>query len=209
MAEKCEPGGTLSPGHWSNQKSHCYANFMLMRTFIAFIAVFAAGAVMAQAYKWVDEDGVVHFSDTPVEGAERIDLPTDGRPRRQVTPTVTSSAAAATATSAATAEEPPTVFKYDSIEIVAPAPEETLWNIEGVLNVALRVSPALRSGDRVRVFFDGEERLVTSSSSFQIQEVWRGVHNIQAEIIDSTGKLMARSLPNRFYVQQNSIAGPR
>jgi hypothetical protein len=35
------------------------------------------------------------------------------------------------------------------------------------------------------------------------------VHNIQAEIIDSTGQMMTRSLPNRFYVQQNSIAGPR
>mgnify|MGYP001819806871 FL=1 len=208
MAKKCEPGGTLSPGHWSNEKSDCYANFMVMRTFIAFIAVLAAGAVMAQAYKWVDEDGVVHFSDTPVEGAERIDLPTESRPRRQVTPSVTSSAAAATSP-ATTVEEPPTVFRYDSIEIVAPAPEETLWNIEGVLNVALRVSPGLRPEDRVRVYLDGEESLVTSSSSFQIQEVWRGVHNIQAEIVDSTGKLMARSLPNRFYVQQNSIAGPR
>ena len=208
MTKKCEPGGTLSPGHWSNEKSDCYANFMVMRTFIAFVAVLAAGAVMAQAYKWVDEDGVVHFSDTPVEGAERIDLPTESRPRRQVTPSVTSSAAVATS-SATTAEEPTTVFKYDSIEIVAPAPEETLWNIEGVLNVALRVSPGLRPEDRVRVYLDGEESLVTSSSSFQIQEVWRGVHNIQAEIVDSTGKLMGRSLPNRFYVQQNSIAGPR
>ena len=198
----------MSPGHWSNEKSDCYANFMVMRTFIAFVAVLAAGAVMAQAYKWVDEDGVVHFSDTPVEGAERIDLPTESRPRRQVTPSVTSSAAVATS-SATTAEEPTTVFKYDSIEIVAPAPEETLWNIEGVLNVALRVSPGLRPEDRVRVYLDGEESLVTSSSSFQIQEVWRGVHNIQAEIVDSTGKLMGRSLPNRFYVQQNSIAGPR
>ena len=208
MTKKCEPGGTLSPGHWSNEKSDCYANFMVTRTFIAFVAVLAAGAVMAQAYKWVDEDGVVHFSDTPVEGAERIDLPTESRPRRQVTPSVTSSAAVATS-SATTAEEPTTVFKYDSIEIVAPAPEETLWNIEGVLNVALRVSPGLRPEDRVRVYLDGEESLVTSSSSFQIQEVWRGVHNIQAEIVDSTGKLMGRSLPNRFYVQQNSIAGPR
>ena len=71
--------------------------------------------------------------------------------------------------------------------------------------MALRVSPALRPEDQVRVYFDGEEQLV-SGTNFQIQEVWRGVHNIQAEIVDSTGRLMARSLPNRFYVQQNSIA---
>ena len=101
------------------------------------------------------------------------------------------------------------MFSYESIEVVAPAPEETLWNIEGVLNVAIRVVPALRQGDQIRVYFDGQERLTTSSTSFTIDEVWRGVHNIQVEIIDSTGQMMTRSLPNRFYVQQNSIAGPR
>ena len=175
---------------------------MLMRTFIALIAALAAGSVLAQAYKWVDEDGVVHYSDTPVEGAEQIHLPSDSqRPQRP---------AYAPPPQADQADdelgvEGPEIFNYDSIEVVAPAPEETLWNIEGVLNVALRVSPALRPEDQVRVYFDGEERLV-SGTNFQIQEVWRGVHNIQAEIVDSTGRLMARSLPNRFYVQQNTVA---
>ena len=174
---------------------------MLMRTFIALIAALAAGTVLAQAYKWVDEDGVVHYSDTPREGAEQIQLPSDGRrPQRPAYSPPQQEQPADDETA-----EAPAVFNYDSIEIVAPAPEETLWNIEGVLNVALRVSPALRPEDQVRVYFDGQEQQV-SGTNFQIQEVWRGVHNIQAEIVDSTGRLMARSLPNRFYVQQNSIA---
>ena len=175
---------------------------MLMRTFIALVAALAAGMAQAQAYKWVDENGVVHYSDVPVEGAEQIELPADGRrPQRPayarpLQPEVDSTAEA---------KQPQDVFNYDSIEIVSPAPEETLWNIAGGLNVALRVTPALRPEDRVRVYFDGVEQMVTGTN-FQIQEVYRGVHNIQAEIIDSTGQLMARSLPNRFYVQQNSIA---
>ena len=180
---------------------------MLMRTIIGIIAVLAASAVMAQAYRWVDENGVVHFSDRPVEGAERIVLPSDGTRQRPQT-RAPSMAAAATPASQEDVQ-PPEVFKYESIEIVAPAPEETLWNIEGVLNVSMRVVPALRQGDQIRVFFDGQERTITNSTSLTIDEVYRGVHNIQAEVIDSTGRLMARSLPNRFYVQQNSIAGPR
>ena len=179
---------------------------MLKRTIIGIFAVLAAGAVMAQAYRWVDENGVVHFSDVPVEGAERIVLPSDGnRPR----PPAAAPSFASQATTTQEAEPPPEAFRYESIEIVAPAPEETLWNIEGVLNVSMRVVPALRQGDQVRVFFDGEERTITNSTSLTLNEVYRGVHNIQAEVIDSTGRLMARSLPNRFYVQQNSIAGPR
>ena len=46
-------------------------------------------------------------------------------------------------------------------------------------------------------------------TSFQINEVYRGVHNIQAEVVDESGNMMIRSMPNRFYVQQNTIAGPR
>ena len=179
---------------------------MLMRTFIAFIAIFVAGAVMAQAYRWVDEDGVVHFSDTPVEGAERIDVSESSRTTgaRVFTPAPRAAEEQQSVAEEA-AEETPAVFQYESIEVVAPAPEETLWNIEGVLNVAIRVTPALRPEDRVRVYFDGNERMVTGSN-FQIEEVYRGVHNIQVEVIDSTGRLMGRSLTNRFYVQQNSIA---
>ncbi len=178
---------------------------MLMRTFIALIAVLAAGFAAAQAYRWVDEDGVVHFSDVPVEGAELIQLPDD---RNRSRPQSIDSLAVAAPTTSSTADPqvaPQPVFRYETLEVVAPAPEETLWNIEGVLNVALRVSPSVRAEDQVRVYFDGEQRTV-SGTSFQIEEVYRGVHNIQAEIVDSTGQLMIRSLPNRFYVQQNTIA---
>ncbi len=175
---------------------------MLMRIFIALTAALVACTALAQAYKWVDENGVVHYSDVPVAGAEPIQLPADGRrPQRPAYLHPLQSQV----NDSAEGEQPPNIFNYNNIAIVAPAPEETLWNIEGVLNVALRVTPALRPEDQIRVYFDGVEQMV-SGTNFQIEEVYRGVHNIQAEIIDSTGRLMARSLPNRFYVQQNSIA---
>jgi hypothetical protein len=170
-----------------------------MRTIISLIAVLTASAVMAQAYRWVDADGVVHYSDRPQEGAETIQLPEDRRPTRSFAPATTPTTQTGDA-----AEEPAAAFSYDSIEISAPAAEETLWNIEGVLNVTLNVQPALQPGHRVRVYFDGNEQMV-SGSSFQIQEVYRGVHNLQAEVLDETGKLMGRSMTNRFYVQQNTI----
>lgn len=176
---------------------------MLMRTIIAFFVVLASGAVLAQAYRWVDDEGVVHYSDRPQEGAEQIILPhSTPRPSGSV-----ASAERVPAGEQQEAEQPSAPFNYDVIEVVAPAPEETLWNIEGVLNVSLRVEPGLRPGDQVRVYFDGEMRRV-SGTSFQLQEVFRGVHNIQAEIVDPTGRMVGRSLPNRFYVQQNSIIRP-
>ena len=161
-----------------------------------------ASAVFGQAYTWVDEDGVVHYSDRPQPGATEIQLPTT-RPSSQPTrrPAPASSAAAARQPAPAEEEKP---FSYESLTVASPAAEETLWNIESVLNVTLDLRPGLQQGHRVRVFFDGEPQLV-SGLSFQIQEVYRGVHNLQAEILDESGKLMIRSIPNRFYVQQNAI----
>ena len=71
--------------------------------------------------------------------------------------------------------------------------------------MSLALSPALQPGHQVRVYFDGKPQMV-SGTSFQLQEVWRGVHNLQAEVLDETGKLMIRSQPNRFYVQQATVA---
>jgi hypothetical protein len=166
----------------------------------AFAAVLAAGSVNAQAYRWVDADGVIHYSDVPHEGAEEIVL-LQNKPRpRQPAP-----AARATPQQQPEEEESQQPFSYESIEVVSPAPEQTLWNIEGTLNVAVSLRPGLREGHSLRVYFDGNPQVV-NGTSFVLQEVYRGVHNIQAEVIDETGKLMGRSLPNRFYVQQNSIA---
>lgn len=177
---------------------------MLKRTFIAFTAYFAilaAGVVMAQAYKWVDDDGLVHYSDRPHEGAELIVLPTS--PRR---PAQTRPAARTVSRPPAETEPAPAAFKYESITFNAPVAEETLWNIETILNVSLNIEPALQTGHQIRVYFDGEPRMV-SGTSFQLEEVYRGIHNLQAEIVDETGKLMIRSRTNRFYVQKNTIGG--
>ena len=177
---------------------------MELRSIFLVACLLAATAVAAQeAYRWVDDDGVVHYSDTPVEGAERILLPA---PNVAVTrPTTRGSTTASRAEEQEPEEEAP--FRYESIEIVSPAAEETLWNIEGILNVSVALQPGLQPGHQVRAYFDGQVQDV-SGTSFQLQEVWRGVHNIQVEVVDETGQLEIRSQPSRFYVQQNTVVIP-
>jgi hypothetical protein len=171
----------------------------LRSVFILVCLLVAAAAGAQEAYRWVDEDGVVHYSDRPREGAEAIVLPTPNVATTRRIP----GPAAEQARDEESAEEPGA--GYTSINIVSPGAEETLWNIEGVLNVSVALQPALQPGHQVRAYFDGEMQPV-SGTSFQLQEVWRGVHNIQVEVVDATGKVMIRSQPSRFYVQQNTVA---
>lgn len=168
---------------------------------IFLLALLAAGSLVAEAnadaYRWVDSEGVVHYSDRPEPGAEQVSLPEANTTR---TRRYASSGASAQQNEQSSTE----VKGYESLAVASPAAEETLWNIEGVLNVTLALNPGLQPGHQVRVYFDGSPKMV-QGTSFQLQEVYRGVHNLQAEVLDETGKLMIRSQPARFYVQQNSV----
>ncbi len=178
---------------------------METRPIFILLGLLAADGVLAEAYKWTDENGVVHYSDRPQAGAERVELPTSN-PGRASAANRSSRASRSRADAAVDAHvaEPVAPLSYESIEVASRAAEETLWNIEGTLSVSLSLTPALRPGHQVRVYFDGTPQLVRTAS-FQLEEVYRGVHNIQVEVIDETGKLMIRSRPSRFYVQQNNV----
>ena len=156
-------------------------------------------ATAGEAYVWTDEDGVVHYSDRPVPGARRIEL---AEPNTSQSPAPRRRKIERAGDEQQAEDAAP--FRYESFAIVSPGPEDTLWNIEGVLNVSMSLNPPLQPGHRVRLYYDGSPQIV-SGTSVQLQEVWRGVHNLQAEVLDETGKMMIRSRTNRFYVQQTSI----
>jgi hypothetical protein len=175
---------------------------MEIRSIFTVIGLLAATAVAADAYKWLDAEGVVQYSDRPQPGAERIALPTDSRS------TAGLSLARAAPPAADQGDQQPTEdgpFRYESLTVSVPGAEETLWNIESVLNVSVALTPALLWGHTVRAFVEGGSPLYVTAANFQLEEVFRGVHNIQVEVIDQTGALMIRSQPNRFYVQQNKV----
>jgi hypothetical protein len=175
---------------------------MEKRPILLFVGLLAATAVFADAYKWVDENGVVTYSDRQQPGAERIDLGASSSRTSSYSPTPVRRSTPAAQNEEPQEDEP---FRYESIAVSNPGAEVTLWDIAGVLNVSVAVSPALQGTHQVRVYLDGGEAQVVNGTNFQMEEVWRGVHNIQVEVIDQTGQLMIRSQPNRFYVQQNVV----
>ena len=173
---------------------------MEIRPILILLALFVGAAAVADTYMWTNDEGIVHYSDRPHPGAKRIIIDTPNS-SRALASRRTAAAAAADDESTSEAAGP---FRYESFEVAMPGPEDTLWNIEGALNVSLALSPPLQPGHQVRVYFDGNPQMV-SGTSFQLQEVWRGVHNLQAEVLDETGQMKIRTRPSRFYVQQNTV----
>ncbi len=173
---------------------------MEIRTILVSLALLAAGLAVADTWMWTDEEGVVHYSDRPHPGAELVVLDEPNSSQSL------SNRSRSTSSNADTdpADDSGATVRYESLEVASPGAEETLWNIEGVLNVSLSLSPALQPGHQVRIYFDGTPQMV-AGTSFQLQDVYRGVHNLQAEVLDETGGMMIRSRANRFYVQQSSV----
>ncbi len=172
---------------------------MQLRIIVILLGLLASSSVLAQAYTWTDEDGIVHYSDRPQPGATEVDLSKFRAPQgnslvRKRLPE----------RSSITNDADTSTSRYESLAVASPSAEQTLWNIEGTLSVSLALSPALRGGHRVQVYFDGAPQDV-SGLSFQLQEVYRGAHNLQAEVVDQAGKVLIRSQPSRFYVQQTSV----
>ncbi len=164
------------------------------------LAALLAPAASAGTYRWVDKDGVVHYSDRPMEGAEKVPMPaaqTYEAPRAPApapTPKPASSAAAGAAPSSG--ESP--------CAITSPAPEQALLNVPS-MTVSLR-GP---SGSTPQLFFDGA--LVKDASgalSLTVSPIARGEHTVSVVFFSPAGQELCRTASVRFYVRQASLLSP-
>ena len=83
------------------------------------------------------------WSTTPTVLTRAPGASSSRRPTRAARPAATTAEESAEGEDAAQSAAP---FRYESLEVASPGAEETLWNIEGTLNVTLALTPALRPG---------------------------------------------------------------
>lgn len=175
-----------------------------MRFIVLFLAAIGivTTATAATLYRWVDEQGRVHYSDRPQQGAETVEVqpapgysPPAAPASRPAVPRATTTASREAATA------------YQSVSISNPTEDQVLWNIGAVLTVSLSVTPQLQPGHRVIVRYDGAPVAdwPAQALSHQVNEVYRGTHTIEAAITDENGVVLISGTPVTFHVKQTSI----
>lgn len=159
---------------------------------------------VAAVYKWTDENGLVHFSDEPHPGAERLNV---GQPAVYSPPPVHSpppinlqSGQKATST----------VTGYGDFGIVQPRPGATIRNNPGTIIVRFGIEPELRQDDHIRVLLDGQsvDTGPSTATTVELHRVNRGTHTLSAVIEDKAGKVLARASPVTFYMHRPSVNIP-
>jgi hypothetical protein len=159
-------------------------------------------SVATTLYRWVDAQGVVHYSDTPHEGAQVMHI--------SGAQTYHGASAAPATPSAATSSQPGKKPEpYDSCVITQPAPDAAMYAPESVA-VSVAVSPGLHDGDQLTVQVDGRqlEASTQGGQSFVIAQPDRGDHSISAQVRSPDGAMLCNAPPVTFSVTKPSVNSP-
>jgi hypothetical protein len=163
------------------------------------LSVACTAAFSATVYKWVDENGVTHYSDQPHENAQKVTIsqPQTYPAQRGFSPAASSS------------PDKPAAKTYTSCSVSQPTADQTFQNTTSVA-VAAQSSPAPNGGDQMVLLLDGAKvaNFPASGGSYTIDPIDRGQHSLQAVVQDSSGKPICQSTPVSFTVLQASLLNP-
>ncbi len=157
-------------------------------------------APAATIYRWVDEQGVTHYSDQPHEGAQKLRL--QGAQTFAADTAPTPRAASAPEEGSAPPNGP--VCAIDS-----PQNEQMFmnaWSVSGHVTV----SPSPAGAARISLLLDGKPAADAADSGghFTLSQVDRGTHTLTALVQDAAGQTICQSQTVTFHVHQPSVQAP-
>jgi hypothetical protein len=167
------------------------------------MCIVAAAASAATIYKWVDENGVTHYSDQPHPGAQKIQVQAAQTYKAQGVQ------GAQRPTPYALRNPPPAGPVSSTCAVTRPTSQEMFQNTQ-TIPASVHVDPEPRAGDRVTVLLDGAPvpSTIPLDSEFALNSVYRGAHTLSVRVEDSSGALVCQSAAVPFNVRQASVLAP-
>lgn len=166
------------------------------------VAIFAFSTASAgKLYKWVDENGTIHYTDTPVEGAKEINP--DELVGVYEAPKLPEKTARTTPSES---DEP----AYRALDFISPKQDQVFWATGGEIPVYLEIDPALANGHGINLYLNGNlvrEKMSTTGTT--LTEVYRGAHTLRAVVVDAANREVAATGTITFHVKQRSLANPQ
>jgi hypothetical protein len=166
------------------------------------LVAFAAPA--AVIYKWVDADGVVHYSDQAVPGAEKIytaSSPASSGPTSQRSPGAAASSAKKPVQGG---------LNFTQFSITSPAKDQTFFGDE-IVGVNLFLAPALTPDQIVVWRLNGKQLTdkAPDATSFTLPSLDRGAYSIAATVTDQRSGESQSTESVNFFVKQPSTLSPQ
>ena len=153
-------------------------------------------------YKWVDDNGVVHYSDQPHPNAQKLQI--------EGVQTYSSNAAAVRAPAPSASEtQAESAPGYRGCVVAQPQDQQSLTNAQSVF-IRVQTDPSLRRGDQVFISLDGKPLNggLATGMSFNVSPIDRGEHSVQAQVKDNNGQIACQTPTATFYVRQPNLLTP-
>jgi hypothetical protein len=182
---------------------HPCRSWILVGACASWLVPVAAQAIAV--YKWTDAQGVVHFSDQPGPGAEKV--ATTSAPEHAGILGQTGSAAPPSPTPKPKSEK---TLSAARVSIVSPAPEQTFTGEQSV-PVSLSLDPDLKPSWTVVWSLNGAQvqGQTPTTTQFTLTDLARGVYTIEATVTDaSTGESKSADAVT-FNVLRPSLLSPQ
>jgi hypothetical protein len=100
---------------------------------------------------------------------------------------------------------------YEDFVFLTPEDDATIRNNQGIINVELKLTPALRSrrNHRVQFYLDGEAYgEPVSSIQTTMSGVERGMHTLTASVLDANDDSLISADPVIVHLHRESIHNP-
>ena len=148
-----------------------------MKILIAITSLLLAVNVSAELYKWIDQDGVVHYTDKrPDDSAKQQEL--SGYLTRMVNKNNT--------------EETETENMYSTFAISSPEQGATVRNAESTMDLVVQIDPPLTEKHFLQIYLDGlEVGEKTKSTELTLHKLKKGTHRLQAKIMEENGQTIS------------------
>jgi Domain of unknown function (DUF4124) len=173
-----------------------------LASFLLLGVALAAGA--ADIWRWKDADGVIHYSDTPVPGAERLILggtaPQSGEP-----------APAAQAPAPVRAEAPPApAVRYTRCAVTQPTNDQVFFAVDSVA-ARVVIEPPLQPGHRIQVLLNGEVNAdwPATAVNYTFTGLYRGSYTLTVRVVDAGGRVVCTGAVSSFHIRQPSVLSPQ
>lgn len=183
---------------------HLCRSWILVGAWASGLIPLAAHAVAV--YKWTDAQGVVHYSDQPVPGAEKMST-SSGPGHAGI---LGQTAAGPGSSGPPASKKPPTGLSSATVAITSPGPQQTFTGGESV-PVALSISPEVKAGYTVAWSLNGAQvqNQAQDATQFTLTDLARGVYTIEATVTDpSTGESKSAEAVT-FNVLRPSLLSPQ
>jgi len=174
-----------------------------MRRFASFLLLgIALSAGATDIWRWKDANGVVHYSDSPTPGAQRMNIgstappaPSDVRPAGTV---------------AAPSAEPPAPIGYTRCVVTQPTSDQVFFAVDSV-EVSVDVTPGLQGEDRLQVLLNGAPYAAwpENAQSATLTGLNRGSYTLSVRVVDKNGRTQCSGKSINFHVRQASVLSPQ